>query len=128
MSSALLAGDPRQLGEFWLAGRLGEGGQGVVYEGYGPSGQRVAIKVLHPGAGAELRRRFAKEVAATRSVSPFCTARVLAVELDAARPFIVSEYVGGPSLRRAVKTGGPYAGGRALPAGHRDRHRADRDP
>ncbi|WP_327107779.1 serine/threonine-protein kinase [Nonomuraea glycinis] len=108
MSSALLAGDPRQLGEFWLAGRLGEGGQGVVYEGYGPSGQRVAIKVLHPGAGAELRRRFAKEVAATRSVSPFCTARVLAVELDAARPFIVSEYVGGPSLRRAVKTGGPY--------------------
>ncbi|WP_214321785.1 serine/threonine-protein kinase [Nonomuraea sediminis] len=106
--SALVAGDPRQLGEFWLAGRLGEGGQGVVYEGYGPAGQRVAIKVLHPGAGAELRRRFAKEAAATRSVSAFCTARVLAVELDGARPFIVSEYVGGPSLRRAVETGGPY--------------------
>ncbi|MBO3749777.1 protein kinase [Streptosporangiaceae bacterium NEAU-GS5] len=106
--SVLVPGDPRQLGQYALAGRLGEGGQGVVYEGYGPAGQRVAIKVLHPGAGAELRRRFAKEVEATRSVSQFCTARVLAVELDGARPYIVSEYVAGPSLRRAVETGGPY--------------------
>ncbi|MEV2268862.1 serine/threonine-protein kinase [Nonomuraea africana] len=106
--SALAAGDPRQLGEYWLAGRLGQGGQGVVYDAYGPEGERVAIKVLHPGSGAELRRRFAKEAAATRSVAQFCTARVLAVELDGQRPYIVSEYVGGPSLRRAVDSGGPY--------------------
>ncbi|MEV1247668.1 serine/threonine-protein kinase [Nonomuraea sp. NPDC049750] len=105
---ALVPGDPRQLGEYWLAGRLGEGGQGVVYEAYDPAGQRVAIKVLHPGAGAELRDRFAKEAAATRQVSAFCTARVLSVELDDPRPYIVSEYVGGPSLRRAVTTAGPY--------------------
>ncbi|MEV6156539.1 serine/threonine-protein kinase [Nonomuraea sp. NPDC052129] len=105
---ALVPGDPRQLGEYWLAGRLGEGGQGVVYEAYDPAGQRVAIKVLHPGAGAELRDRFAKEAAATRQVSAFCTARVLSVELDDPRPYIVSEYVGGPSLRRAVATAGPY--------------------
>ncbi|MEV0349974.1 serine/threonine-protein kinase [Nonomuraea sp. NPDC050680] len=106
--SALVPGDPRQLGEYWLAGRLGEGGQGVVYEAYDPAGQRVAIKVLHPGAGAELRERFAKEAAATRQVSAFCTARVLSVELGDPRPYIVSEYVGGPSLRRAVATAGPY--------------------
>ncbi|GAA3471255.1 serine/threonine-protein kinase [Nonomuraea roseola] len=106
--SALAVGDPRQLGEYWLAGRLGQGGQGVVYDAYGPEGERVAIKVLHPGSGAELRRRFAKEAAATRSVAQFCTARVLAVELDGPRPYIVSEYVGGPSLRAAVDSGGPY--------------------
>ncbi|ETK37768.1 WD40 repeat domain-containing serine/threonine protein kinase [Microbispora sp. ATCC PTA-5024] len=105
---ALAPGDPRQLGEYWLAGRLGEGGQGVVYEGYDASGRRVAIKVLHPSAGAELRGRFAKEAAATRAVAAFCTARVLSVELDGVRPYIVSEYVGGPSLRRAVESGGPY--------------------
>ncbi|MFD1541287.1 WD40 repeat domain-containing serine/threonine protein kinase [Nonomuraea guangzhouensis] len=105
---ALVPGDPRQLGEYWLAGRLGEGGQGVVYEAYDPAGQRVAIKVLHPGAGAELRLRFAKEAAATRQVSAFCTARVLSVRLDDPRPYIVSEYVGGPSLRRAVESAGPY--------------------
>ncbi|MEV4014308.1 hypothetical protein AB0J35_27780 [Nonomuraea angiospora] len=32
MASALLPGDPLQLGDFWPAGRLGAGGQGVAYE------------------------------------------------------------------------------------------------
>ena len=42
----LIDGDPRRLGEYEVVRRLGEGGQGVVYLGWGPSGQ-VAIKVLH---------------------------------------------------------------------------------
>ncbi len=104
----LVPGDPQRLGEYILAGRLGEGGQGVVYEGYGLTGQRVAIKVLHPGERADLRRRFAKEAEATQSVAQFCTARILEVELEGARPYIVSEYVGGPNLRAAVEADGPY--------------------
>jgi hypothetical protein len=111
MTTTLTPGDPRQLGEYWLAGRLGEGGQGVVYEAYDDTGRRVAIKALRVDAGGDVdtRARFAKEVAAARRVSPFCTARVLAAELEAAQPYIVSEYVGGPSLRRAVERDGPYA-------------------
>jgi hypothetical protein len=30
MAAPLLSGDPRQLGSYWLARRLGAGGQGVV--------------------------------------------------------------------------------------------------
>ncbi|MEU4327498.1 WD40 repeat domain-containing serine/threonine protein kinase [Nonomuraea dietziae] len=90
-------GDPERIGDYWLAGRLGEGGQGVVYEAYDGEGRRVAVKVLHAaGAG-----RLAKEASAAERVAPFCTARVLHVETEGPRPHIVSEYVEGPSLRAA---------------------------
>ena len=41
-------GDPLRLGRFELLGRLGEGGQGIVYLGRGtnPGEDRVAVKVL----------------------------------------------------------------------------------
>jgi hypothetical protein len=43
-------GDPVRLGRFELFGRLGEGGQGVVYLGRGtnPGEERVAVKVPGP--------------------------------------------------------------------------------
>ncbi|MEU0566514.1 WD40 repeat domain-containing serine/threonine protein kinase [Nonomuraea sp. NPDC005983] len=112
MASALLPGDPPRLGDFWLAGRLGAGGQGVVYEAYDPQGVRVAVKVLHGDAAGDpdLRSRFGKEAAAAQRVAAFCTARVLAAELDAPKPYIVSEYVEGPSLREAITEGRRFTG------------------
>ncbi|MEW9532444.1 protein kinase [Microbispora sp. NPDC049125] len=108
----LRAEDPARLGDYWLAGRLGTGGQGVVYEAYDDQGRRVAIKVLHGYASAdpELKHRFGREVTAGRRVASFCTARVLAAHLDGPRPYIVSEYVEGPSLRQAVRDGRVFAG------------------
>ncbi|MFI6991122.1 protein kinase domain-containing protein [Nonomuraea wenchangensis] len=105
----LLPGDPRQLGDYWLVRRLGAGGQGVVYEGYDRAGRRVAIKALREEYldQGDMRSRFAKEVVAARRAASFCTARVLEADLDALPPYIVSEYVDGPNLRRAVETGGP---------------------
>jgi len=113
LSTALIDGDPQQLGRYWLAGRLGAGGQGVVYEAYDAEGTRVAVKVLHGDAGAdpELRDRFGREAAAARRVASFCTAGVLDADLDGPRPYIVSEYVEGPSLRRAVAEGRRFTGG-----------------
>ncbi|MGC5011739.1 WD40 repeat domain-containing serine/threonine protein kinase [Streptosporangium sp. DT93] len=113
MSTALIDGDPQRLGDYWLAGRLGAGGQGVVYEAYDAEGRRVALKVLHGDAGAdpELRERFGREAAAARRVSSFCTAGVLDADLEGPRPYIVSEYVEGPSLRRAVTEGRRFTGG-----------------
>ncbi|WP_157247056.1 serine/threonine-protein kinase [Nonomuraea typhae] len=97
---------PVQVGGYWLAARLGSGGQGVVYEGYDEHGNRVAVKVLREDAGFGRDR----EVAALSRVASFCTARVLAHDLRAAPPYLVSEFVDGPSLRQAVRAGGPYRG------------------
>ncbi|MER7351987.1 serine/threonine protein kinase [Nonomuraea dietziae] len=106
---ALSAGDPQHIGDYWLAGRLGSGGQGVVYEAYDPEGHRVAIKVLHASDDGGSRDRFVKEATAAGRVASFCTARVLATDLEGSKPYIVSEYVAGPSLRKAVNEGRRFA-------------------
>ncbi|GAA4066194.1 WD40 repeat domain-containing serine/threonine-protein kinase [Nonomuraea soli] len=97
--------EPQRLDRYWLGRRLGTGGQGVVYEAYADDGTRVAVKVLHHASG-----RIAKEVEAAQRVASFCTARVIEARLDAPRPYIVSEYVDGPSLRQAVQQGRVFAG------------------
>ncbi|MFI6903684.1 serine/threonine-protein kinase [Nonomuraea sp. NPDC050394] len=109
----LRAGDPRRLGSYLLAGRLGQGGQGVVFLGQTRAGAQVAIKLLHASVAAdpEARRRFLGEVEAVRRVAPFCTAQVLDASLEDDRPYIVSEYVDGVSLRDHVVAKGPRTGG-----------------
>lgn len=105
--------DPRRLGSYQLAGRLGQGGQGVVFLGHTPAGAQVAVKLLHASVADDpvVRRRFLGEVEAVRRVAPFCTAQVLDASLDGDRPYLVSEYVDGMSLREHVLAKGPRAGG-----------------
>ena len=107
MGTALTAEDPERVGGYWLASRLGTGGQGVVYEAYDAAGDRVALKVLHPGAAPFVRNRFTKEAEAARRVASFCTARVLDVSSDGETPYLVSEFVAGPTLGDRVRSGGP---------------------
>lgn len=101
--------DPRRLGGRLLLGRLGESRQGVVYLGRGKDGELVTVKVLRAGRGAGLRARdrFAREVAAARQVPGPYTARVLAARVSGDRPYIISEYVPGPSLQQVVAERGP---------------------
>ncbi|WP_433509158.1 protein kinase domain-containing protein [Nonomuraea sp. CA-143628] len=103
----LLAGDPAQVGPYRVAGRLGQGGQGVVYLGESAAGERVAIKLLTHASGDEGRAGFAKEIELARRVKAFCTATVLATgELNGV-PYVISEYVDGPSLARVLAERGP---------------------
>ncbi|WP_162795304.1 serine/threonine-protein kinase, partial [Nonomuraea lactucae] len=102
-----LPGDPPRLGPYRVAGRLGEGGQGVVYLGESPDGENVAIKVLARVPDEEGRARFAKEIELARRVKAFCTARVLGVGEQDGVPYVVSEYVDGPSLARVIAERGP---------------------
>jgi Protein kinase domain len=102
--------DPREVGAYRLLGRLGEGGQGVVFLADGPDGNRAAVKLLPPTTDPQVRSRFLKEVAAAQRVARFCTAQVLDAGIFERRPFIVSEYVDGPSLVEVVEQFGPRRG------------------
>ncbi|MDS1270866.1 protein kinase [Lipingzhangella sp. LS1_29] len=113
MADPLVAGDPASLGGYRLVGRLGTGGQGVVYLGQAQDGTWIAIKTLSGDGTADprFRERFVREAEAARQVASFCTAAVLDVDFTSQPPYIVSEYVDGPSLQAAVAERGPLHGG-----------------
>ena len=111
----LKPGDAKQLGPYELVERIGEGGQGVVYlarrlDGTGPSW--VALKSLRDYLAIDdsARARFVRELAAAQRVAGFCTAQVLDSDVTGDRPYIVSEYVGGPSLQQLIDEEGPRGG------------------
>lgn len=103
--------DPRVVGSFRLHRRLGAGGMGVVYLGSDRRGQRVALKVIRPDLAEdqEFRSRFAREVSAARRIRGGCTARLVAADLDADRPWFATQYVPGPSLHDKVAAEGPLS-------------------
>ncbi|MFI2434196.1 serine/threonine-protein kinase [Streptomyces sp. NPDC018693] len=111
--------DPRVVGSFRLHRRLGAGGMGVVYLGSDKKGQRVALKVIRPDLAEdqEFRSRFAREVSAARRIRGGCTARLVAADLEADRPWFATQYVPGPSLHDKVIDEGPLGAAEAASIG-----------
>lgn len=72
----------------------------------------MAVKLLHAQllGDANARERFVRELALLERVAGFCTAQMLAADMAGDRPYIVSEYVPGPSLRTLVLEEGPRTG------------------
>jgi eukaryotic-like serine/threonine-protein kinase len=111
--SPLRAADPAFLGEYQMVGRIGAGGMGMVYLAEDADGSYVAVKLIHADliADPEFRARFRDEVERSRQVPSFCTAEFIAADPDHDPPYLVVEYVDGPSLEEVVTERGPLRGG-----------------
>ena len=84
---------------------------GTVFLGRGDDGEPVAVKVLRPELAGDpsFLRMFRHEVAAARRVVGFCTARVIDAELSGELPYLVTDYVDGVRLDRAIAASGRLA-------------------
>lgn len=112
MPEPLGASDPRKLGPYTLTRRLGEGELGVVYHGRDRSGTAVAIKLLASDLeyDPEPRHRFSAAIEAAAQVQSPYVARVIESDIPSERPYVVSEFVDGPSLLEVVPDQGPFHG------------------
>ncbi|MEX5711452.1 protein kinase [Parafrankia sp. FMc6] len=107
----LRAADPRSIGAHVLDSVLGSGGMGRVYLAHSLDGRPVAVKIIHEHLARDERylARFQREARIACSVAPFCTAEVLDFGVFDGRPYIVTEFLDGPTLASAVDEHGPLS-------------------
>ena len=112
--SPLRPGDPRRVGRYRLTGRVdGFAGENMARQDVF-LGQRVdgeAVMAAFPGTGrrddAAARDRFVAEARAARNIPPFCVARILDAGVEGSQPYLITEFVSGPSLAEVVHREGP---------------------
>ncbi|WP_051113942.1 serine/threonine-protein kinase [Actinopolymorpha alba] len=101
-----------RLDGYALGERIGEGGMGVVHRATDARGRTVAVKLLRPhvASDAESRARFAREVRVLARVRGRHVAQVLDADVAAATPYLVTDFVAGPSLHEVVESDQPLTG------------------
>ncbi|MCW2944184.1 MAG: hypothetical protein JWR24_901 [Actinoallomurus sp.] len=101
--------DPAAIGGHRLAGRLTSGGMDIVYLARDRRGGLVSVKTTrtHKAEQAQVRRRLRAEATCARRLPPFCTVPLLVDGSDHSPPYLISEYVEGPSLEQFVDEMGP---------------------
>ncbi|MCB1017440.1 MAG: serine/threonine protein kinase, partial [Acidimicrobiales bacterium] len=106
--------DPQRLGDFVLTDRLGAGGMGIVYLGRGRDDAPVAVKLVRADLAHDetFRERFRREVEALRRVSGPRVAALVDADTEAPQPYLVVEFVDGPTLADSVARDGPLEGPR----------------
>ena len=106
----LTADDPSAIGPHRLLARLGAGGMGKVYLARTPDGHLCALKVVKEELAHDdrFRARFAREVRTAQRVRGPFTPAVVDADPEAAAPWMATEYVPGPTLKEAVREGGPF--------------------
>jgi hypothetical protein len=122
----LRPGDPRRIGRYRLTGRVDDfaGGDAPLQDVF--LAQRVdgavvmaTVLGMARASDAAARDRFVAEARVARNIPPFCVARVLDAGVEGSRPYLITEYVPGPSLTEVITADGPLPGAavRALAIG-----------
>src|SRR5215472_16538018 len=114
----LQAGDPRRVGRYRLTGRLngrggGDGSPQRVFMGKIVDNGAVIVTLLGKERVADpaARDRFTAEARVARRVAPFFAARILDAGIEGDHPYLVTEYVPGPTLTEVVSSEGPLPPG-----------------
>lgn len=110
-------GDPREIGGHRVLGRVGSGGMGTVYAADSPGVHGyLAVKVVHREQARDqrFRERFAHEARLLAKVNSPSVARFVRADVGAELPWMITEYVPGPTLRHHVERFGRLRGGMLL--------------
>jgi eukaryotic-like serine/threonine-protein kinase len=107
----LLEEDPPAIGGYELLGRLGQGGFGTVYLAR-DGAELVALKALRLDRGDDpMRLRGLESEVRVLGVAPKdAVAALRFADLEASRPFLVLDFLDGPTLRDRVDAHGPMGG------------------
>ncbi|WP_306369938.1 serine/threonine-protein kinase [Nocardiopsis sp. CC223A] len=110
-------GDPEEVGGHRIVGRVGSGGMGTVYAAASPgAGGYMAVKVIHAEQASDhrFRDRFALEARLLARVNSPSVARFVRADVQADLPWMITEYVPGPTLRHHVERFGRLKKGMLL--------------
>ena len=101
--------DQPTIGPYQLVGRVGSGGMGMAYLATDPQGRSVVVKTLREEwvDNPSFMTRFAREAHCLSRVRDQRIVRVVDRDLSHDPPFLVTEYVPGPTLRQQVDSAGP---------------------
>jgi len=107
-----------QFGDYQIIRLLGCGGMGEVFEAeHGPSGRRVALKVMSRTLASEAdRKRFLREGRLAASVSHPNAVYIYGSEEIQGTPVIAMELVAGGTLKDRLKKSGPLPVAEAVEA------------
>jgi tetratricopeptide (TPR) repeat protein len=106
----------KSLGGYELLERLGEGAAGVVFKARAPSGDEVALKLLHGGQalGERERRRFETEARTLARLDHPQIVRVRGMGQEGPRSFLIMDLVPGESLEACLQREGRFAPSEAV--------------
>ena len=95
-----------RLGRYAVVGKLGQGGMGVVYEGFDEKlRRRVALKVLVDPGDANARERLLREAQAAAALNHPSVCQIYEIAEDGDDLFLALEYLEGRPLDHALRDG-----------------------
>ncbi len=100
--------DPKQLGDWRIMGRLGQGGGGTVFLAE-RGAQKAAVKMLlQDFVDDEIgREQLAIEAEVLKKLTDPSIGKIIDADLEGVIPWIATEFINGPTLEVKVKYEGP---------------------